>query len=193
MFCKDLFWHECQEKSSWVYIRTPPYEFLSSAQLSQGTKQQLCVMSFLNRQSSDFFPLEFFIFSLSSQSFFPSLQGPWAAINFNTWRSNRCGLELSTHSASWEQRVTSTLSAAFQLEISSFITYQQRTPDLNKVSILLLLKVNPSVRKKWIVFDSLCSKVFTLRICWCWLKTSHSPAIAVIWTEIQQEHSYASL
>ena len=76
----------------------------------RGTKQQLCVMSFLSRQSSDFFfllllLLETLYFSLSSTSLSlsfslslsVSLQGPHAAINFNTWRSNRCSLELCTH------------------------------------------------------------------------------------------------
>lgn len=75
-----------------VYICTPPYEFLIAAQLShrkrRGTKPKLRVMSFLNRQSSDFF-FSFWKLFISLSLFHLALlllplQGPQSAINFNT-------------------------------------------------------------------------------------------------------------
>lgn len=97
--CSGLLWLGCQSGSGWVYICTPPYTYLNAAQLShckrRRTKRQLCVMSFLNRQSSHFFLETLFFLHLSLLLL--SLQGPRAAIDFNTQCSNKCSLELCTN------------------------------------------------------------------------------------------------
>ena len=102
-----------------------------------------------------------------------SLQGPHAAINFNTWCSNRCSLELCTHTQQAGNKDSPPPSLQpFNLKkkkkkIRHLITYQQKTHRiLNDASIF-----PPNLYVQTIQISQIFwGKNFPSNVRWCWMK-----------------------
>lgn len=95
----------------------------------------------VDKAVTSFFFWKFFIsLSLPPPSLLSlSLQGPQAAVNFNTWCSNRCSLELCTHTQqAGNKDVPPPSLQPFNLKISHLITYQQKHSDLKEESVFPL-------------------------------------------------------